>query len=474
MEEDSFSSDLVGRGKPSTATSFVRKLYNLVSCEAEDIVSFTPDGLAFEVKDPKKLEAEVLPKYFRHSRFQSFVRQLNFYNFKKTNKERSMWIYKHELFRRDRPDLLDKLKRKTSCGDVRRVARSVSSDSATTFSSLHQHTGWAALVKSSSESFLQLGEDSDDETVSSTATPPDPMMPPLPPRVPLNLAALQRRPLPPAAVPRPPHMVLETSAAGAPAGYAYPSPLTVTTSFSPSYSMSPRRSPLGKERCVPPMPLPIQRKRSADMMQTVYTDDEDDGGETDVSSGSSWESSNRSIRTRLVPPPIKEEPPCLGGFAELTIDEAFLDQFSRVLSDIAPSASSAVVPVMVLFSLQWTVRAVEDPEQVRAEIIKFILDNQEVSDELRAYRAALDPSLQLGRSCTSPRSPTADPISQRLLQTQGCLDRTSIVRDFIAFSLMQLQTVADRCSEMVDIPQEYSPLLGDTQRLWRRTAALLS
>ena len=50
------------------------------------LVSRSVDGTAFEVKDPKKLEAEILPKYFRHSRFQSFVRQLNFYNFKKTNK----------------------------------------------------------------------------------------------------------------------------------------------------------------------------------------------------------------------------------------------------------------------------------------------------------------------------------------------------------------------------------------------------
>ncbi len=40
------------------------------------------DGLSFEVLDPKGLERDVLPKYFRHSRFQSLVRQLNFYNFK--------------------------------------------------------------------------------------------------------------------------------------------------------------------------------------------------------------------------------------------------------------------------------------------------------------------------------------------------------------------------------------------------------
>lgn len=40
------------------------------------------DGKSFEVKDPKRLEAEVLPRYYRHGHFTSFVRQLNFYNFK--------------------------------------------------------------------------------------------------------------------------------------------------------------------------------------------------------------------------------------------------------------------------------------------------------------------------------------------------------------------------------------------------------
>ncbi|CAN0421562.1 unnamed protein product, partial [Ectocarpus sp. 8 AP-2014] len=41
---------------------------------------------AFEVKDPRRLEQDILPKYFRHSRFQSLVRQLNFYSFKKISK----------------------------------------------------------------------------------------------------------------------------------------------------------------------------------------------------------------------------------------------------------------------------------------------------------------------------------------------------------------------------------------------------
>ena len=57
---------------------------------------------------------EILPNFFRHSRFQSLVRQLNFYAFKKVSKERSSWVYSHIHFQQHRPELLDKLRRKTS------------------------------------------------------------------------------------------------------------------------------------------------------------------------------------------------------------------------------------------------------------------------------------------------------------------------------------------------------------------------
>ncbi|CAM9563109.1 unnamed protein product [Choristocarpus tenellus] len=101
-------------GGCTAVTSFVRKLYQMVNREHDSVVAFITDGSAFEVKDPRKLEQDILPKYFRHSRFQSLVRQLNFYSFKKISKERSVWIYKHALFRRDEPELLHALKRKTN------------------------------------------------------------------------------------------------------------------------------------------------------------------------------------------------------------------------------------------------------------------------------------------------------------------------------------------------------------------------
>ena len=70
------------------------------------------DGISFEVKDPARLEREVLPKFFRHRRFQSLVRQLNFYSFRKANNARSSFVYIHEAFQLNRPDLLSLLQRK--------------------------------------------------------------------------------------------------------------------------------------------------------------------------------------------------------------------------------------------------------------------------------------------------------------------------------------------------------------------------
>mmetsp|Transcript_11671 Transcript_11671/g.17683 ORF Transcript_11671/g.17683 Transcript_11671/m.17683 type:complete len:414 (+) Transcript_11671:105-1346(+) len=116
---------VVDTNSKSATCVFVKKLFDMVE-GSSDVISWVAEGTAFEVKDPKRLESEVLPVFFRHCRFQSLVRQLNFYAFKKVSKERSSWVYSHEYFRRDRPDLLDRMRRKTNnlCAKRNRRERS--------------------------------------------------------------------------------------------------------------------------------------------------------------------------------------------------------------------------------------------------------------------------------------------------------------------------------------------------------------
>lgn len=96
-------------------------------------LQWTNSGDAFIIgSDIKRLESETLPTFFRHGRFQSLVRQLNFYSFRKVNRERHIWVYKHDLFHRDRPDDLNLVRRRTCPGLDGRRQRSLRSPSKVT------------------------------------------------------------------------------------------------------------------------------------------------------------------------------------------------------------------------------------------------------------------------------------------------------------------------------------------------------
>ena len=72
-------------------------------------------GSAFHVKDRKRLEAEVLPKYFRHAKLTSFQRQLSLYGIKRRNQ--SDEAYSHPQLVEGRPDLVPQIKRKSKEGE---------------------------------------------------------------------------------------------------------------------------------------------------------------------------------------------------------------------------------------------------------------------------------------------------------------------------------------------------------------------
>lgn len=59
---------------------FLLKIYDmLANDDTHAFVSWTPSGTSFVIKDPHSFSTNVLPMYFRHNNFQSFVTQLNSY-----------------------------------------------------------------------------------------------------------------------------------------------------------------------------------------------------------------------------------------------------------------------------------------------------------------------------------------------------------------------------------------------------------
>lgn len=61
-------------------TPFLTKTYQLVDDDAiDDVISWNEDGSTFVVWNPTVFARDLLPKYFKHNNFSSFVRQLNTY-----------------------------------------------------------------------------------------------------------------------------------------------------------------------------------------------------------------------------------------------------------------------------------------------------------------------------------------------------------------------------------------------------------
>ncbi|KAI9304229.1 HSF-type DNA-binding-domain-containing protein [Cunninghamella echinulata] len=102
--------------------AFLSKLYSMVDDDNTELIYWSEDGTSFIVEEQEAFSKTILPRYFKHNTFSSFVRQLNMYDFHKiphvrqgvlvNDGEREHWEFQHPYFQRGKQDILHLVTRK--------------------------------------------------------------------------------------------------------------------------------------------------------------------------------------------------------------------------------------------------------------------------------------------------------------------------------------------------------------------------
>uniref|UniRef100_A0A7N0V6J5 HSF-type DNA-binding domain-containing protein n=1 Tax=Kalanchoe fedtschenkoi TaxID=63787 RepID=A0A7N0V6J5_KALFE len=112
------SRQMHGKLRDKSVPQFLSKIYEIVDNPNTDyLVQWGFDGKSFVVHDANAFCQFILPKYFKHNHFSSFIRQLNTYGFRKI--DAAKWEFANEQFQRGKRHLLKYIKRRRSGNRMR-------------------------------------------------------------------------------------------------------------------------------------------------------------------------------------------------------------------------------------------------------------------------------------------------------------------------------------------------------------------
>jgi hypothetical protein len=75
---------LINLTPPGRVPNFPAKMHAILSMpELVDVVAWMPHGRSWRVLKPREFEIRVIPRFFEHSKFSSFIRQANGWGFRR-------------------------------------------------------------------------------------------------------------------------------------------------------------------------------------------------------------------------------------------------------------------------------------------------------------------------------------------------------------------------------------------------------
>ncbi|KIO32757.1 hypothetical protein M407DRAFT_66111 [Tulasnella calospora MUT 4182] len=151
--------------------AFLNKLYAMVNDPTtDDLIHWSEEGDAFFVPNHERFGRELLPRFFKHGNFSSFVRQLNMYGFHKVplvnqgvlhnETENELWQFASPHFQRGQSDLLMLIQRKKAGTTTSQVGALDISAIASTLASIKRHqTALSAELKGLHDSDERLWQE---------------------------------------------------------------------------------------------------------------------------------------------------------------------------------------------------------------------------------------------------------------------------------------------------------------------------
>lgn len=97
---------------PGRVPNFPAKMHAILSRpDLADVVAWLPHGRSWRVLKPREFEIRVIPTYFEHAKFSSFIRQANGWGFRRITQGRDRNSYYNELFLKGLPHLCKNMRR---------------------------------------------------------------------------------------------------------------------------------------------------------------------------------------------------------------------------------------------------------------------------------------------------------------------------------------------------------------------------